>query len=595
MIFSLAICAITVCLQGISTYSFPTRSSRPATINMSRTSIQPEKAALADKDEWTRKTNDFLKGSILDGRGEEFVSAAINADIDVRLSAAIAMAETQLSPSDGCFNVWNWNGKLGDNWEDAINEHANALSRYYDGVLTDKTAQLYAPSKWMDWENKVAKYMQAISDGKPALSLDEEQAAANTSEQPTVTSPNNENTQYNQENITDDSGQLTDIQHKVSNLASNPPDSLECKENEPLSFVNELYRLASAKIDRYSCAHEAMDNTLLNPDISNVPVGACLFSETSHSDSVCVCGRTPGDICVYIGDSKVAYGGSGTVEIKDLNSWIEEAAATGSAVSWGWLGNHELLSPDGEPAVDDENGPIKAWTTEIDGTHIYWTVVPPGHTPKLAIKSGTPESLAREYGAAVATNFTTNGGSRFNLPQKYDTLTGKNATGGDVFYLDKNGWWNSYRGDVDMNSLNAIIAGFDNGWHVVAKNGQNLAGELSGNVEGVGVKHPRTWIGQKTSGEFFSCVCDGMRPEDTGCAEPGMSLDEVYDFTVKYICDGDPSQLKILYNTDGGTSSAFVVDGDMKNQCFGKGTRNAILYYTASSCEFKEWKGSYND
>ena len=146
-----------------------------------------------------------------------------------------------------------------------------------------------------------------------------------------------------------------------------------------------------------------------------------------------------------------------------------------------------------------------------------------------------------------------------------------------------------------MANLDAIIGGYDNGWHVVAENGKNLAGKLTGNVEGVGIKHPRTWIGQKTSGEFFSCVCDGMRPVETGCAEPGMTIDEMYDFTVEYICGGDPSQLKIMYNTDGGSSSAFVVNGEMESNCFGKGTRTAILYYTASSCEFKEWKGSYDD
>lgn len=109
-----------------------------------------------------------------------------------------------------------------------------------------------------------------------------------------------------------------------------------------LGFVQDVFANCGYEgtIPRYCCAHAAMDASTTYDDLSNIPVGACLFAPYSSGAVMCSCGRDAGHIAIYIGDGQVAENVGGRA-IGDVDAWIERWGGQG-VVKWGWLGGVAL-------------------------------------------------------------------------------------------------------------------------------------------------------------------------------------------------------------------------------------------------------------
>lgn len=107
--------------------------------------------------------------------------------------------------------------------------------------------------------------------------------------------------------------------------------------------------------------------------------------------------------------------------------------------------------------------------------------------------------------------------------------------------------------------------------------------------EYIQLRHPRTFLGQTSTGEYIAGVCDGRNDGITSHiknngevieSEYGLKLNEIYDFVKKNITD----DVRILVNADGGYSSSFVYKGQRMNQ-LAKGnerTRLTGIYWASN-------------
>lgn len=112
---------------------------------------------------WAGRLDAYLAGSPLSGQGKTFASAAWDAGIDPRFSAAIS--EVESSKGAVCFrpyNAWGWGSVSWGSWEEAIAAHATGLARGYGYTVSEAAAQKYCPSNWQHWYDRVAQEMAKI-------------------------------------------------------------------------------------------------------------------------------------------------------------------------------------------------------------------------------------------------------------------------------------------------------------------------------------------------------------------------------------------------------------------------------------------------
>ena len=78
-------------------------------------------------------------------------------------------------------------------------------------------------------------------------------------------------------------------------------------------------------------------------------------------------------------------------------------------------------------------------------------------------------------------------------------------------------------------------------------------------------RHPRTWIAIDSEGNQYIAVSAGrnepLNGNDFSLPQAGLNYDEIIDVTKKYFT----TDIKYLFNVDGGGSSAFVYKGEMLN------------------------------
>ena len=87
----------------------------------------------------------------------------------------------------------------------------------------------------------------------------------------------------------------------------------------------------------------------------------------------------------------------------------------------------------------------------------------------------------------------------------------------------------------------------------------------SGTANLVGGRHPRTWIVIDSQGNQYVAVAAGrnepLNGNDFSLSQAGLTFDEMIDVTQNYLT----TDIKYLFNLDGGGSSSFVYKGNMIN------------------------------
>ena len=73
-------------------------------------------------------------------------------------------------------------------------------------------------------------------------------------------------------------------------------------------------------------------------------------------------------------------------------------------------------------------------------------------------------------------------------------------------------------------------------------------------------RHPRTWIVIDSEGNQYVAVATGRQP-DANPSQEGLTFEEIVDATKQFLT----TDIKYLYNLDGGRSSSFVYHGNMLN------------------------------
>lgn len=112
---------------------------------------------------WAERIDAFNEGFPLEGYGRVFAEAAWEYKIDPRFSPAIARMES--TSGKFCFlphNAWGWGDESWPDWETAIWEHVEGLSRWYGYTLTYETAEIYNQVLIDDWYWNVYTFMQEI-------------------------------------------------------------------------------------------------------------------------------------------------------------------------------------------------------------------------------------------------------------------------------------------------------------------------------------------------------------------------------------------------------------------------------------------------
>jgi hypothetical protein len=99
-------------------------------------------AAEREKDEelasWAARIDAYLAGSPLEGYGETFARAALEAGVDPRLSPAIA--EVESGKGAVCYashNAWGWGGVGWSDWESAIQAHVSGMAASYSSAMAE--------------------------------------------------------------------------------------------------------------------------------------------------------------------------------------------------------------------------------------------------------------------------------------------------------------------------------------------------------------------------------------------------------------------------------------------------------------------------
>ena len=215
-----------------------------------------------------------------------------------------------------------------------------------------------------------------------------------------------------------------------------------------------------------------------------------------------------------------------------------------------------------------------------------------------------PVHFATRKGATLVTNL---GQMDYRQPLVVDgvQMTNKEINSNyDAVYMTKNGTIKT------MNLCETTYAALmaenpdwaDYVFYKIVENNELLDVSSRSSYAYISLRHPRTFIGQTSTGDYIIGVCDGRNDnitsnvDDSGNvtaeSEYGLKLNEIYDFVKQKIT----TDVKILVNADGGGSSSFVYKGERKNRLLGDSERPrfTFLYWTVENytVKFDANKGS---
>ena len=209
----------------------------------------------------------------------------------------------------------------------------------------------------------------------------------------------------------------------------------------------------------------------------------------------------------------------------------------------------------------------------------------------------TPLHFAARKGATLVTNL---GQMDYRQPLVIDgiQMTNKEINSNyDAVYMTKNGTIKT------MNLCETTYAALmaenpdwaDYVFYKIVENNELVDVSSRSSYAYISLRHPRTFIGQTSTGDYIIGVCDGRNDnitsnvDDNGNvtaeSEYGLKLNEIYDFVKKKIT----TDVKILVNADGGGSSSFVYKGERKNRIIGDAERPrfTFLYWTVENYTVK--------
>ena len=258
------------------------------------------------------------------------------------------------------------------------------------------------------------------------------------------------------------------------------------------------------------------------------------------------------------------------------------------------------------------------------GTTVYWAIIPKKYEPELSVAKGyslenndlekveLPSSNAIRNNATLAINLGLWHGVIVNDGKFNGFYANKNIEYGDTLYMTRDGILNSISNSRDNgnindenmknNIMNLSPALAVSGFFTIAKNNEiipiNEINYTSTVLESLKQRHPRTFVGQDMDGNYFVGVCEGridekelsllveevdriMNEANKNGMEPvyplnnyelqaGFYLEEIYDFVENYITKD--RGIRIIYNGDGGGSSAFIYKGKKINNIIDKKT-----------------------
>ena len=225
-------------------------------------------------------------------------------------------------------------------------------------------------------------------------------------------------------------------------------------------------------------------------------------------------------------------------------------------------------------------GDIEYHQTRFADTTVWYAVIPKDRMPQMAVAhdnydklgSEAPSKMAQRHNAVLGINSCLTGKASGMLYANGKILRGNDGNTCEVLYMAQDGTLNSvsnskYTPQQVVNKFNPVWA--TTGFYAIARNGKYV----DWNTDLAKARHPRTFIGQDNSGNYIVGVCTGRRD-----GEKGMTLKQVYDFVTTNVT----SDLRFLYNADGGGSSAFVYKGQKLNPNTDKNERARpdLIYWT---------------
>ena len=207
------------------------------------------------------------------------------------------------------------------------------------------------------------------------------------------------------------------------------------------------------------------------------------------------------------------------------------------------------------------------------GTTCWWSVIPNKYKPHVGLAYPTdpvstvsnsprnvitPTTNAKRNGAILAVNMGLWNGI---VISDGHILWEQDKTANETLYMTSDGILNTvpnkkYNTTESILDLHPVFA--VNGFVTIGKDNVNYYLDKKDDVS---KRAPRTFMGQDSvTLDYFVGVCSG-RKGDGERNEAGLTYYEIYDFVEKNITPN----IKILYNGDGGGSSAFVWNGQKLN------------------------------
>ena len=209
------------------------------------------------------------------------------------------------------------------------------------------------------------------------------------------------------------------------------------------------------------------------------------------------------------------------------------------------------------------------------GTTCWWSIIPFKYKPHVALAADTdpvstasenstvyrnvmtPSTLAKRNNAILAVNMGLWTGT---IVSDGDFLWGQSRSSNKTLYMGTDGILKAFS-DSEYNTSAKVASLYPtfaiNGFRVIGENGVNNYQDKASDTN----RHPRTFMGQDSvTNDYFVGVCSG-RKGGSDKNEAGLNNYEIYDFVYNNIT----TNIRILYNGDGGGSSAFVWNGQKLN------------------------------
>ena len=216
------------------------------------------------------------------------------------------------------------------------------------------------------------------------------------------------------------------------------------------------------------------------------------------------------------------------------------------------------------------------------GTNIWYSIIPPKYKMHYAYGSDKigggekPTSNARRHKATLAVNTQYMGlvdyngtllGTNTDVSQ-YDFYMKPNTTDSDtvanVYAVDPT----STEVGIDLSYVKNPVWCTGMCFNTLIRNGvRDYTDEnnYSGTGDLVGGRHPRTWIAIDSQGNQFVAVCAGrdepLNGNDFSLGQAGLTYEEIIAATRTYFT----TDIKYLFNLDGGGSSNFIYKNQMLN------------------------------